>query len=61
MRFYQCGSQYFIGNTGSGKMSNTGTYIIDKKTGKLVKISDRATTAKKKGHTCCGDCCCHHH
>ncbi len=42
-------------------MSNTGTYIIDKKTGKLVKISDRANAAKKQGHTCCGDCCCHHH
>lgn len=42
-------------------MSNTGTYIIDKKTGKLVKISDRATTVKAQNHTCCGDCCCHHH
>ena len=42
-------------------MSNTGTYIIDKKTGKLVKISDRASAVKRQGHTCCGGCCCHNH
>lgn len=42
-------------------MSNTGTYIIDKKTGKLVKISERASTVKKQGHTCCDGCCCHNH
>ncbi len=42
-------------------MSNTGTYIIDKKTGKLVKISERATAIRGQNHTCCGDCCCHKH
>ena len=42
-------------------MSNTGTYIIDKKTGKLVKISERASSVKKQAHTCCEGCCCHNH
>ncbi|MDD7502326.1 MAG: hypothetical protein PUK74_04770 [Elusimicrobia bacterium] len=40
----------------------TGTYVYDKKTGKMVKVSDRIPSVSKgKGHTCgagCG-CCCH--
>ncbi len=47
--------------------STTGTYIYDKKLGKVVKISDRipstaAGVAKSEGHVCngcCGHCACH--
>lgn len=43
-------------------MSNTGTYIYDKKLGKMVKVSDQIPSCKKgHQHTCCGDCCCGHH
>ncbi|MBQ3667375.1 MAG: hypothetical protein II913_04885 [Elusimicrobiaceae bacterium] len=42
--------------------SNTGTYVYDKKLGKMVKISDRIPSCQKgKSHTCCGNCCCHEH
>ena len=41
-------------------MSNTGTYVFDKKLGKMVKVSDKVPSlGKSKGHTCCGNCCCH--
>ena len=45
------------------KTSSTGTYIYDKKTGKLVKVSDKIPSCSKnsKGHSCCGNCCCGHH
>lgn len=43
-------------------MSHTGTYVFDKKLGKLVKISDKIPSCKKASaaHHCCGNCCCHH-
>ena len=49
------------------KASNTGTYVYDKKLGKVVKVSDRvpsaaAGAAKAEGyvcHGCCGHCACH--
>lgn len=39
----------------------TGTYVYDKKLGKMVKISDKIPSASKHGqtHHCCGNCCCH--
>lgn len=43
-------------------MSNTGTYVFDKKLGKLVKVSDKIPSCKKgSSHTCCGECCCGRH
>ena len=44
-------------------MSNTGTYVFDKKLGKLVKVSDKIPSCKKTtgAHHCCGACCCGHH
>lgn len=43
-------------------MSATGTYIYDKKLGKMVKVSDRVPACNKgKTHTCCEGCCCHGH
>ncbi len=39
--------------------SKTGTYVYDKKLGKMVKVSDRIPSCKKENHTCCGHCCCH--
>ena len=43
--------------------NNTGTYVYDKKLGKIVKVSDRIPSAKgKKEHSCngcCGHCACH--
>lgn len=40
--------------------SKTGTYVYDKKLGKMVKVSDRIPSCKKgEPHTCCGHCCCH--
>lgn len=43
-------------------MSNTGTYVFDKKLGKLVKVSDQIPSCKKgsSAHSCCGGCCCGH-
>jgi|GEM_PF-1376777 len=52
----------------SGKA--TGSYIYDKESGRMVKVSDEVPGLKKKarrdccssdhdGHHCCGDCCCH--
>jgi hypothetical protein len=39
--------------------NNSGTYIVDKKTGKVVKVSDNIPSAKKSGgHVCGGGCCC---
>lgn len=46
------------------KENATGKYVYDKKTGKLVKVSDRATSGKKDGGSdspsSCGSggCCC---
>lgn len=43
-------------------MSNTGRYVFDKKTGKVIKISDEVRSLSKKEHHCgpnCG-CCCGH-
>lgn len=43
-------------------MSSTGTYVFDKKLGKLVKVSDKIPSCKKgTAHPCCGGCCCGHH
>ena len=43
-------------------MSHTGTYIFDKKLGKLVKVSNQIPSCKKgTSHPCCGGCCCGHH
>lgn len=44
-------------------MSNTGTYVFDKKLGKLVKVSDKIPSCKKGAgaHHCCGACGCGHH
>ena len=43
--------------------NNTGTYVYDKKLGKIVKVSDRIPSAKgqKEHHCggCCGHCACH--
>lgn len=43
--------------------NTTGTYIYDKKLGKVVKISDRVPGVHKaEGHVCngcCGHCACH--
>lgn len=46
--------------------NNTGTYIYDKKLGKVVKVSDRvpsrqksATAAHHVCNGCCGHCACH--
>lgn len=43
--------------------NNTGTYIYDKKLGKVVKVSDRVPSkVKSTGHVCngcCGHCACH--
>jgi hypothetical protein len=42
--------------------SITGTYVYDKKLGKMVKVSDRIPSAsKKEGGCCCGNCACHGH
>lgn len=42
-------------------MNHTGTYVFDKKLGKLVKISDQIPSCKKgAAHHCCGECCCGH-
>ncbi len=43
--------------------SKTGKYVYDKNTGKLVKVSDRATAAKKNAGPSApscgtGGCCC---
>lgn len=45
------------------KGNATGKYVYDKKAGKLVKVSDRTTSAKKEGGgtapSCgSGGCCC---
>ncbi|WP_428066915.1 hypothetical protein [Candidatus Proelusimicrobium volucris] len=42
--------------------NNTGRYVFDKKTGKVIKISDDVPSLNKKDHhcdSCCG--CCGHH
>lgn len=41
--------------------AKTGTYVYDKKLGKVVKVSDRVPSVKKSaGHICGGCCgCCH--
>ncbi|MDD6173914.1 MAG: hypothetical protein ACI352_06775 [Elusimicrobiaceae bacterium] len=40
--------------------NNTGKYVFDKKTGKVVKISDEVPSLSKKEHSC-GPCCgCRH-
>ncbi|MDR0952675.1 MAG: hypothetical protein LBM71_00550 [Elusimicrobiota bacterium] len=40
--------------------NNTGTYAFDKKTGKIIKISDNVPSVKKEsGHTCGNGCGCH--
>ena len=41
--------------------AKTGTYVYDKKLGKVVKVSDRVPSVKKSaGHVCGGCCgCCH--
>ncbi|WP_428059922.1 hypothetical protein [Candidatus Avelusimicrobium stercoris] len=43
--------------------AKTGTYVYDKKLGKVVKVSDRVPSVKKSvGHVCGGCCgCCHGH
>ncbi len=43
----------------SMKDEKTGTYVYDKKLGKMVKISDRIPSVKKSGGSCCGGCCGH--
>lgn len=44
------------------KESATGTYVYDKKLGKMVKVSDRIPSCQKSsGGHCCGNCCCHEH
>jgi hypothetical protein len=41
------------------KINNTGTYIYDKKAGRVIKVSDAVPPYKKdKGHTCCNGCRC---
>ncbi|MCI7043850.1 hypothetical protein [Candidatus Avelusimicrobium faecicola] len=45
------------------KENNTGTYVFDKKTGKMVKISSNVPSVQKgKGGHVCHGCCghCHH-
>lgn len=44
--------------------NNTGTYVYDKKLGKVVKVSDRVPSASKNTaphvcNGCCGHCACH--
>lgn len=42
--------------------NTTGTYVYDKKLGKVVKVSDRIPSKGKKEHHCggcCGHCGCH--
>ena len=43
----------------SMKEEKTGTYVYDKKLGKMVKVSDRIPSVKKSGGSCCGGCCGH--
>ncbi|WP_428073714.1 hypothetical protein [Candidatus Avelusimicrobium aviculae] len=43
------------------KENNTGTYVYDKKLGKMVKISSCVPSVSKQGkghvcHGCCGHC-----
>lgn len=47
----------------NAKCSASGTYVYDKTTGKVIKISDQVPSLKKK-EGCCGcdgPCHCHHH
>lgn len=44
--------------------NNTGTYVYDKKLGKVVKVSDRVPSTAKTAaphvcNGCCGHCGCH--
>lgn len=41
--------------------AKTGTYVYDKKLGKVVKVSDRVPSVKKSASHICGGCCgcCH--
>ena len=49
-------------NNRMSEKSITGTYVYDKKLGKMVKVSDRIPSAsKKEGGCCCGNCACHGH
>lgn len=45
------------------KEEKTGTYVYDKKLGKVVKVSDRIPSVNKPAARecggCCGHCCCH--
>ena len=41
------------------KEEKTGTYVYDKKLGKMVKVSDRIPSVHKAAHSCCGGCCGH--
>lgn len=45
------------------KELNTGTYVYDKKLGKVVKVSNKVPsvqgTKKHECHGCCGHCGCH--
>lgn len=39
------------------KEEKTGTYVYDKKLGKVVKVSDRIPSVNKSGEHACGGCC----
>ena len=43
------------------KEEKTGTYVYDKKSGKMVKVSDRIPSVRKSGGHACGGCCGHCH
>ena len=52
-------------NTSMSQTNNTGTYVYDKKLGKVVKVSSRVPSVsiqKSAPHVCngcCGHCACH--
>lgn len=57
--YFYCFSRLLNCYNENMKEEKTGTYVYDKKSGKMVKISDRIPSVKKSGGHCCGGCCGH--